>query len=125
MDITLNKQYWVLTETFSSFVFGEFEYNALKLCTFKHCLEEDDNIQYCFYPDVNIEDYFAVTSYGLPYVVFEDTHDYLIYIFNFLIESNKKLNISNHTTDVNYYSFDNFIKIKIEESQKWYPEKWI
>jgi len=122
------QKYWIITKQEYSFSIGEAEYNALQPYFYK-CKEKTAHHEtvFCFYK--NNKEHIAIIKSDLHFCVFETKDDFLIHmvgyieLLNLVAHRLKKSNEFKNSCES--YTFDNFFKQKIKESQQINPEKWI
>lgn len=114
MDIEKGKNYWIVTKKPHSYFLGKNDYIRLKYCTFKNYQfgTSTKQIESLRFYQHGKDFFYSVSVWQLSSCVFKTKDDYLYYL---LKKKNKRQN----------YTFDDFLKQKIKESQQNYPEKWI
>ena len=133
MGLILGKLYWILTDLEHPYVLGEREFNALKLCVLQHYATIDhETIKYYFHRcdengelDDIMNNCYEMCDWECEQLVFYSIDEYLHYLVRHV--DNLNTNITDlEFTGINIgYSFDDFLKQKILESQEKHPEIWI
>lgn len=110
IKLKVKEEYWVLTDLSHSRIIDESNFNDLRLLRLtkkgKYFTFENEQHQ------------FMIREDDINQLVFKDQDDYLKHLTIHLENLNLNRNIL-------LYEFDDFIKEKIIQSQKNYPEKWI
>lgn len=113
IKLKVKEEYWVLTDLNHSRIIDESNFNDLKLLRLtkkgKYFTFENEHHQYIIRED------------DINQLVFKDQDDYLKHLTIHL----ENLNLDRNPHERLLYEFDDFIKEKIIQSQKNYPEKWI
>ena len=113
IKLKVNEKYWVLTDLSHSRIIDESNFNDLQLLRLtkkgKYFTFENEHHQYMIKED------------DINQLVFKDQDDYLKHLTIHL----EDLNLNRNPHERLLYEFDDFIKEKIIQSQKNYPEKWI
>lgn len=113
IKLKVNEKYWVLTDLSHSRIIDESNFNDLRLLRLtkkgKYFTFENEQHQYMIRED------------DINQLVFKDQDDYLKHLTIHL----ENLNLDRNPDERLLYEFDDFIKEKIIQSQKNYPEKWI
>lgn len=113
IKLKVKEEYWVLTDLNHSRIIDESNFNDLRLLRLtkkgKYFTFENEHHQYIIRED------------DINQLVFKDQDDYLKHLTIHL----ENLNLDRNPHERLLYEFDDFIKEKIIQSQKNYPEKWI
>ena len=113
IKLKVKEEYWVLTDLNHSRIIDESNFNDLRLLRLtkkgKYFTFENEQHQYMIRED------------DINQLVFKDQDDYLKHLTIHL----ENLNLDRNPHERLLYEFDDFIKEKIIQSQKNYPEKWI
>ncbi len=113
IKLKVKEEYWVLTDLNHSRIIDESNFNDLRLLRLtkkgKNFTFENEHHQYIIRED------------DINQLVFKDQDDYLKHLTIHL----ENLNLDRNPHERLLYEFDDFIKEKIIQSQKNYPEKWI
>lgn len=113
IKLKVKEEYWVLTDLSHSRIIDESNFNDLQLLRLtkkgKYFTFENEHHQYMIKED------------DINQLVFKDQDDYLKHLTIHL----ENLNSNRNPDERLLYEFDDFIKEKIIQSQKNYPEKWI
>lgn len=113
IKLKVKEEYWVLTDLSHSRIIDESNFNDLQLLRLtkkgKYFTFENEHHQYIIRED------------DINQLVFKDQDDYLKHLTIHL----ENLNLDRNPHERLLYEFDDFIKEKIIQSQKNYPEKWI
>jgi hypothetical protein len=113
IKLKVKEEYWVLTDLSHSRIIDESNFNDLRLLRLtkkgKYFTFENEQQQYMIKED------------DINQLVFKDQDDYLKHLTIHL----ENLNLGRNPDERLLYEFDDFIKEKIIQSQKNYPEKWI
>lgn len=124
--LVIGEKYWILsmpnrhkgdfhqkTECDTSFE------ESLKYCTLKRSFYKNGCILvFCFYPDVDVDDWYEIDVYLISLFVFKEEDDCIVALYRasqqlLLIDTEKTLD------------FSPTIKEKIKKSQEKNPHKWI
>ena len=113
IKLKVKEEYWVLTDLSHSRIIDKSNFNDLQLLRLtkkgKYFTFENEQHQYMIRED------------DINQLVFKDQDDYLKHLTIHL----ENLNLNRNPHERLLYEFDDFIKEKIIQSQKNYPEKWI
>lgn len=113
IKLKVKEEYWVLTDLNHSRIIDESNFNDLRLLRLtkkgKYFTFENEQHQ------------FMIREDDINQLVFKDQDDYLKHLTIHL----ENLNLDRNPHERLLYEFDDFIKEKIIQSQKNYPEKWI
>lgn len=113
IKLKVKEEYWVLTDLSHSRIIDESNFNDLRLLRLtkkgKYFTFENEQHQ------------FMIREDDINQLVFKDQDDYLKHLTIHL----ENLNLDRNPHERLLYEFDDFIKEKIIQSQKNYPEKWI
>jgi hypothetical protein len=118
MNLKIGNEYWVLTDLDHSYRLGKVEYDALKLCILEEIYQENFASVFKFHEKEYIFNIYNLLEDEIEQWVYKSVDEYLRY----LVVHIHNLNSSENNIK---YSFDDFLKEKILESQEKYPELWV
>ena len=113
IKLKVKEEYWVLTDLSHSRIIDESNFNDLRLKKKKKKGK--------YFTFENEQHQFMIREDDINQLVFRDQDDYLKHLTIHL----ENLNLNRNPHERLLYEFDDFIKEKIIQSQKNYPEKWI